>query len=112
MVGYRPQLARSGSGFVTGLVLPRGNAADSRHLVAMVKGQITTAVSFRRCRSAWLQQSGGARGSIEPWGHSGLRLRSRRLEAHRSAQWKADLSEGAERADRDQVTVLHLDRRL
>jgi len=41
VVGYRPQLARSGRGFVTGLVLPRGNAADSRHLVAMVKQQIT-----------------------------------------------------------------------
>ena len=41
MVGYRPQLARSGSGFVTALVLPRGNAADSRHLVAMIKEQIT-----------------------------------------------------------------------
>ena len=34
VVGYRPQLARSGSGFVSALVLPRGNAADSRHLVA------------------------------------------------------------------------------
>ena len=41
VVGYRPQLARSGSGFVSALVLPRGNAADSRHLVAMVKEQIT-----------------------------------------------------------------------
>jgi hypothetical protein len=41
VVGYRPQVARSGSGFVTALVLPRGNAADSRHLVAMVKEQIT-----------------------------------------------------------------------
>jgi transposase, IS5 family len=41
VVGYRPQLARGGSGFVTALVLPRGNAADSRHLVAMVKEQIT-----------------------------------------------------------------------
>ena len=41
VVGYRPQLARSGSGFVTALVLPRGNAADSRHLVAMIKEQIT-----------------------------------------------------------------------
>jgi hypothetical protein len=41
VVGYRPQLARSGSGFVTALVLPRGNAADSRHLVAMVREQIT-----------------------------------------------------------------------
>src|ERR1700687_3594119 len=41
VVGYRPQLARSGRGFVTGLVLPRGNAADSWHLIAMVKEQIT-----------------------------------------------------------------------
>ena len=41
VVGYRPQLARSGSGFVTALVVPRGNAADSRHLVAMIKQQIT-----------------------------------------------------------------------
>jgi hypothetical protein len=41
VVGYRPQLARSGRGFVTGLVLPRGNAADSLHLFAMVKEQIT-----------------------------------------------------------------------
>ena len=40
-MGYRPQLARSGRGFVTALVLPSGNAADSRHLVAMVKEQIT-----------------------------------------------------------------------
>jgi len=40
-VGYRPQLARSGRGFVTALVLPRGNAADSLHFVAMVKEQIT-----------------------------------------------------------------------
>jgi hypothetical protein len=41
VVGYRPQLTRSGSGFVTALVLPRGNAADSRQLVAMVQEQIT-----------------------------------------------------------------------
>ena len=41
VVGYRPQLARSGSGFVTALVLPSGNAADSPHLVPMLKGQIT-----------------------------------------------------------------------
>jgi hypothetical protein len=40
VVGYRPQLARSGSGFVTALVLPRGNAADSPHFVTMVKEQI------------------------------------------------------------------------
>ena len=41
VVGYRPQLARSGRGFVTALVLPRGNAADSPHLVTMLKEQIT-----------------------------------------------------------------------
>jgi IS5 family transposase len=40
VVGYRPQLARSGRGFVTGLFLPRGNAADSLHLVTMLKEQI------------------------------------------------------------------------
>jgi hypothetical protein len=28
VVGYRPQLARSRSGFVSALVLPQGNAAD------------------------------------------------------------------------------------
>jgi hypothetical protein len=41
VVGYRPQLARSGNGFVTALVLPLGNAADSPHLVPMLKEQIT-----------------------------------------------------------------------
>jgi hypothetical protein len=41
VVGYRPQLARSGRGFVTALVLPRGNAADSPHLFPMVKEQIS-----------------------------------------------------------------------
>jgi hypothetical protein len=41
VVGYRPQLARSGSGFVTALLLPLGNAADSPHLVPMLKQQIT-----------------------------------------------------------------------
>jgi hypothetical protein len=35
------RLARSGRGFVTALVLPRGNAADSPHFAAMVKGHIT-----------------------------------------------------------------------
>jgi hypothetical protein len=41
LVGYRPQLARSGRGFVTALVLPGGNAADSPHLVPMVEKQIS-----------------------------------------------------------------------
>lgn len=40
VVGYRPQLARSGNGFVTALVLPRGNAADSPQLATMVEQQI------------------------------------------------------------------------
>lgn len=34
-VGYKPQLARSGNGFVTGLIVPRGNAADSEMLMPM-----------------------------------------------------------------------------
>ncbi len=40
VVGYRPQLARSGNGFVTALLLPRGNAADSPQLAPMVRQQI------------------------------------------------------------------------
>ena len=40
VVGYRPQLARSGRGFVTALILPHGNAADSPHLLPMVEEQI------------------------------------------------------------------------
>lgn len=40
VVGYRPQLARSGSGFVTALILPKGNAADSPQFAPMVKEQI------------------------------------------------------------------------
>jgi IS5 family transposase len=36
VIGYKPQVARSGAGFVTGLLLPRGNAADSEQLVPMV----------------------------------------------------------------------------
>ena len=36
VVGYKPQVARSGAGFVTALLLPQGNAADSDQLVPMV----------------------------------------------------------------------------
>jgi hypothetical protein len=36
VIGYKPQVARSGAGFVTGLRLPKGNAADSEQLVSMV----------------------------------------------------------------------------
>lgn len=35
VVGYKPQLARSGNGFVTGLIVPQGNASDSCQLVPM-----------------------------------------------------------------------------
>jgi hypothetical protein len=36
VVGYKPQVARSGAGFITSLLLPKGNAADSEQLVPMV----------------------------------------------------------------------------
>jgi hypothetical protein len=35
VLGYKPQLARSGGGFVTGLLVPRGNAADAATLISM-----------------------------------------------------------------------------
>ena len=35
VVGYKPQLARSGDGFIMGLIVPQGNAADSCQLVPM-----------------------------------------------------------------------------
>ena len=38
VVGYKPQVARSGSGFVVGLLLPKGNAPDSQQLVVMIDG--------------------------------------------------------------------------
>ena len=36
VIGYKPQVARSGAGFVTGLRLPQGNASDSKNLLPMV----------------------------------------------------------------------------
>ena len=36
VIGYKPQLARSGAGFVTGLHLPQGNAPDSKNLLPVV----------------------------------------------------------------------------
>ena len=35
VVGYKPQLARSGNGFITGLIVPQGNASDSCQLLPM-----------------------------------------------------------------------------
>jgi hypothetical protein len=37
VIGYKPQIARSGAGFVTAVLLPEGNAADSTQLVPMVE---------------------------------------------------------------------------
>ncbi len=42
VIGYKPQLARSGAGFVTGLLLPPGNASDSGQLVPMTEAVIKT----------------------------------------------------------------------
>lgn len=36
VLGYRPQLGRSGQGFVSALILPKGNAADGGQLVDVV----------------------------------------------------------------------------
>jgi len=36
VIGYKPQIARSGAGFITGLRLPQGNAPDSKNLIPMV----------------------------------------------------------------------------
>lgn len=36
VLGYRPQLGRSGQGFVSALIVPRGNAADNSQLVDVV----------------------------------------------------------------------------
>ena len=37
VIGYKPQIARSRAGFITGLLLPPGNAADSGQLAPMLK---------------------------------------------------------------------------
>jgi len=36
VIGYKPQLARSANGFLTGIHLPQGNAPDSKNLLPMV----------------------------------------------------------------------------
>lgn len=36
VIGYKPQVARSGEGFITGLLLPKGNAPDAMQLRPMV----------------------------------------------------------------------------
>jgi hypothetical protein len=87
VVGYRPQLARSGSGFVTALEWPRGNAADSRHLVAMVKEQITNTGVIPAMASAddGYSSQEGREEVLGPWSQSRQHQRSQRQEAHRGA---------------------------
>jgi IS5 family transposase len=36
VIGYKPQLARTGAGFIAGLLLHKGNAPDSKQLVPMI----------------------------------------------------------------------------
>ncbi len=40
VIGYKPQLVRSESGFVTSLLVPQGNAADSIKLVPAIGASI------------------------------------------------------------------------
>jgi len=40
VIGYKPQLARSGNGFVTALLVEEGNIADSTHLIPVVETTI------------------------------------------------------------------------
>jgi hypothetical protein len=115
VVGYRPQLARSGRGFVTALVLPRGNAADSPHFAAMVKEQITNTGVTPSMASAddGYSTGAGARGSAGPRAQSGKYQRSQRQEAHRGpAMEEQALPTGAGRAQRNGVTGLHFERGL
>ena len=107
VVGYRPQLARSGGGFVTGLVLPRGNAADSPHFVTMVKEQITNTGVIPSMASAddGYSTGAGARGSHGPWTQSGKYQRSQRQETRPGAAMEEPaLPAGAGRAQRNGVT--------
>ncbi|MCK5034723.1 MAG: transposase [Candidatus Sabulitectum sp.] len=52
VVGYRPQLGRSQNGFVTVLIVPEGNAADSPQLLPLVKGTIKNTGVVPSCVSA------------------------------------------------------------
>ena len=40
VIGYKPQLVRSENGFVTSLIVPQGNAADSIELVPAIRDSI------------------------------------------------------------------------
>ncbi|MEI7892262.1 MAG: transposase [Myxococcales bacterium] len=36
VIGYKPQIARSGGGFIAGMLLPHGNVSDSGQLIPML----------------------------------------------------------------------------
>lgn len=40
-IGFKPQLCRSGNGFVTSLIVPKGNAADSGELDIVIKDHLS-----------------------------------------------------------------------
>jgi len=40
VIGYKPQLVRSGNGFVTSLIVPEGNAVDSIKLEPAIRDSI------------------------------------------------------------------------
>ena len=103
VVGYRPQLGRSAQGFITALIVPEGNAADSGQLSHVVMahcdhtGLIPDLVSAddgysdRKVREDLLQfgvtivSIGGAKGKkitpIQDWNHPDYRA----ARANRSA---------------------------
>jgi hypothetical protein len=65
LVGYRPQLARSGSGLVTALLVPEGNAADAPHLSLL-------AAATQRRTGVGLQQVSGDDGYTSSEGRNSL----------------------------------------
>ena len=103
MLGYRPQLGRSAQGFITTLIVPEGNAADSGQLIHVVidhcdrTGVIPQLVSAddgysdRKVREDLLELGveigsiGGAKGKkitpIQDWNHPDYRS----ARANRSA---------------------------
>jgi hypothetical protein len=115
VVGYRPQLARSGRGFVSALSLPRGNAADSPHLATMVKEQITNTGVIPLMASA--DDGYSTQQGLEEVLGLGLKVVSisgakgkKLIEAQKMEE--SALPTGAGRAQRDRVTGLHFERGL
>ena len=107
ILGYRPQLARSGQGLVTALILPQGNAADSPQLAAMVEAQIShtgTVPSVVSVDDGYSSQQGRDEvlamgvGVVSISGAKGKKL----LEAQ---QWKSSLYRQA-RAERSAMESL------